>query len=195
VKLPSSRTYAFWLAFFRIYAGVFWLLHGIPKFTQSETFMPPNGMIVNFVNTAILNTHGPYQAFLQYTVLPNINVFAELVRLGEVLAGTLLLLGLYSRVGGLIGVVLALNYITAKGGLTHTSTWSSLDSTAFVLSLLSVVLPTGRVFGIDQFLGRKKAEPVAPASAPPAAQQPTVTGVRAEFVDEPPMSGPKAPTR
>lgn len=192
MRLPSSGTYAFWLALLRIYTGAFWLLHGIPKFTQSDTFMPPNGMIVNFVNTAVTNTSGPYQAFLQGTVLPNINLFAELVRLGEVAAGTLLLFGLFSRLGATIGVVLALNYLSAKGGFNHSSLWSSLDSTAFVLSLVSLVLPTGRVLGIDQFLGRRKTV-AAPVNAPAPAAQPTAAGVRAEFVDEPPMTGPSAP--
>ena len=48
MKLPSSSTYAFWLALFRIYAGAFWLMHGIPKFTQSQDFMPPNGAMTQF---------------------------------------------------------------------------------------------------------------------------------------------------
>lgn len=191
MRLPGSGTYGFWLALLRIYTGAFWLLHGIPKFTQSDTFMPPNGMILNFINTAIQNTSGPYQAFLQNTVLPNVNLFAELVRLGEVTAGALLLFGLFSRVGATIGVVLALNYLSAKGGLNHSSVWSSLDSTAFVLSLINLVLPTGRVLGIDQFLGRRKTV-VAPVAAP--AAQPAASGVRAEFVEEPPMTGPTAPT-
>ena len=191
MRLPGSGTYGFWLALLRIYTGAFWLMHGIPKFTQSDTFMPPNGMILNFINTAIQNTSGPYQAFLQNTVLPNINLFAELVRLGEVTAGALLLFGLFSRVGATIGVVLALNYLSAKGGLNHSSLWSSLDSTAFVLSLINLVLPTGRVLGIDQFLGRRKTV-VAPVAAPSA--QPAASGVRAEFVEEPPMTGPTAPT-
>jgi uncharacterized membrane protein YphA (DoxX/SURF4 family) len=191
MRLPSSGSYAFWLALIRIYTGAFWLMHGIPKFTQSETFMPPNGLIVNFINTAVQNTHGPYQSFLQHTVLPNLNIFAELVRLGEVTAGALLLLGLFSRVGALVGIVLALNYLSAKGGLTHLSMWSSLDSTAFVLSFVNFVLPTGRVLGFDQFLGRKRV--VAPVAAPTASQPTAASGVHSEFVEEPPMTGPTAP--
>ena len=182
--LPKNTTYAFWLTILRLYAGAFWLMHGIPKFTQSETFMPPSGMIVQFINSSIQNTHGPYQAFLTNVVLPNIGVFAELVRLGEVITGALLFLGFFTRLGGLTGMVLALNYMTAKGDISHFSSWSGLDATAFVLSALNVVLPTGRFFGVDALLARSRAARVAPAAA----------GVRPEFVDEPPMTGPTAPT-
>ena len=179
MKLPSATSYAFWLALLRIYAGAFWLMHGIPKFTQSAMFMPPTGMMTTFINTAITNTHGPYQAFLTNIVLPNASIFAEMVRLGEVVTGSLLLLGLFSRWGALLGVLLSLNYLSAHGGLMHLSVWSGIDSTALVLSLVSFVLPTGLVLGVDGLLARAKGRP--------ATQ-------KAVFVEEPPMTGPTAPT-
>jgi len=180
VKLPSSSTYAFWLSLFRIYAGAFWLMHGIPKFLKSEDFMPPNGMMTQFLNSQITHTGGFYQAFLTNVVLPNAWLFAELVRVGEVVTGCLLLLGFYTRLGGLIGVLLSLNYISTKGGLAHLSVWSGLDSAALVLSALNVVLPTGRVLGVDGLLARLRRPPkTAPAAV---------------FVEEPPMTGPTAPS-
>lgn len=179
MKLPSATTYAFWLALLRIYAGAFWLMHGIPKFTQSAMFMPPTGMMTNFINTAITNTHGPYQQFLTSVVLPNATLFAELVRLGEVVTGSLLLLGLFSRWGGVLGILLSLNYLSAHGGLNHLSVWSGIDSTALVISFLNVVLPTSAVLGVDGLLARVKGVTSAP---------------KAVFVEEPPMTGPTAPT-
>jgi uncharacterized membrane protein YphA (DoxX/SURF4 family) len=182
VKLPSSSTYALWLALFRIYAGAFWLMHGIPKFLHSDEFMPPKGMMQQFLTTQISNTSGPYQAFLVHVVMPNAGVFAELVRLGEVVTGCLLLLGFYTRLGGFIGMVLAFNYLSAKGGLAHLSVWSGLDSAAFVLSALNFVLPTGRVLGVDGLLSRLRRKPAAE------------TASAAVFVEEPPMTGPTAPS-
>ena len=180
MKLPSSSTYGFWLAILRLYTGAFWLMHGIPKFTQSQDFMPPTGMMQTFVNNAVANTHGPYQAFLTNIVLPQAWIFAELVRIGEVVTGCLLLLGFFTRGGAAIGMLLALNYLTAKGGLTHVSMWSGIDAEAFVLCLISFVLPTGRVLGIDGLLAHVRDR---------AAVTP-----QAVFVDEPPMTGPTAPT-
>jgi len=180
VKLPSSATYAFWLALLRIYAGAFWLMHGIPKFLQSQDFMPPNGVMMQFLNTQIQHNGGPYQGFLLHVVMPHATIFAELVRVGEVVTGCLLFLGFYTRLGGLIGMLLALNYISAKGGLAHLSVWSGLDSTAFVMSALNFVLPTGRVLGVDGLLWRMRRRP-----------QPVAGAV---FVEEPPMTGPTAPS-
>ena len=180
MKLPSSSTYGFWLAILRLYTGAFWLMHGIPKFTQSESFMPPTGMMQTFVNNAVANTHGPYQTFLTNVVLPNASIFAELVRVGEVVTGCLLLLGFFTRTGAVIGMVLTLNYLTAKGGMTHLSMWSGLDAVAFAICFMNFVLPTGRYLGVDALLARSRR-------AAPAAQN-------AVFVDEPPMTGPTAPT-
>jgi uncharacterized membrane protein YphA (DoxX/SURF4 family) len=179
VKLPSSSTYAFWLALFRIYAGVFWLIHGIPKFTQSQNFMPPNGFIGQFVNQGIQVTSGPYHGFLSNVVLPNIAIFAELVRVGEVVTGCLLLLGFYTRLGGLIGMILTFNYFSGKGGLAHVSALSELDALTFVVCAVNLVLPTGRVLGVDGLLAHFRRKP-----------QPAPSAV---FVDEPPMTGPSAP--
>ena len=181
MKLPSSSTYAFWLALFRIYTGAFWLMHGIPKFTHSADFMPPTGMMNGFINNAITHTSGPYQWFLSFVVLPNAGIFAEVVRLGEVLTGLLLFFGLFTRVGALIGIALSLNYLTASGDLRHLSVMlSGLNSAALMLSLINLVLPTGRVFGIDGLLFKPRG-----AATP---------GQQAVFVDEPPMRGPTAPT-
>ena len=182
MRLPSSSTYGFWLAILRIYAGAFWLMHGIPKFTQSQDFMPPTGFMMQFINNAVANTNGPYQHFLTTVVLPNASLFAELVRLGEVITGCLLLLGFFTRLGGLLGVLLALNYVSAKGGLSHLSVWSGLDAAALALSAVNFVLPTGRVLGVDALLGRRRRADRAQAKA------------QAVFVDEPPMTGPTAPT-
>ncbi|HVA29172.1 MAG TPA: TQO small subunit DoxD [Candidatus Baltobacteraceae bacterium] len=179
MKLPSATSYAFWMAIFRLYVGAFWLMHGIPKWTQSASFMPPNGLMTQFLNAQISNTIGPYQWFLTTVVLPNAWFFADMVRTGEVVTGLLLFFGLFSRWGGVIGVLLSLNYLSASGGLAHLRYWDTINSAALVLSLMNVVLPTGLVFGIDGLLARRKT-----ANAP----------AKAVFVDEPPMTGPTAPS-
>jgi uncharacterized membrane protein YphA (DoxX/SURF4 family) len=177
-NLPSSSTYAVWLAFVRVLTGVMWLAHGISKFTRSAEFMPPNGLITTYVTRGLQNSTGFYHVFLVNVVQPNLSLFAELVRLGEVLVGVSLVLGALTRVGGLFGVLLTLNYIAAHGHILSTTTLQSLNFGLLVLSAISLVLPTGRVLGIDGFFIRSKRSP---------------TTVRAEFVKEPPMKGPTAP--
>ncbi|MGA8533338.1 MAG: DoxX family protein [Candidatus Tumulicola sp.] len=176
--LPSSRAYAGWLAIVRILTGVMWLAHGIPKFTQSARFMPPNGAMPQYVARGLQSTTGAYHEFLAGVVQPNLPLFAELVRLGEVLVGVSLVLGALTRVGGLVGIVLTLDYIAARGHMLSSATLQSADLGLLVLSLISLVLPTGRVLGIDALFVRRRPAPAT---------------VRAEFVPEPPLRGPTAP--
>ncbi len=191
MTLPSSRTYGFWIAIARIAAGIIWLGHGVPKFTHADQFVPPTGVIVPYVTQAIAVTSGPYHTFLVNFVQPNVGLVAEFVRLGEVLVGCSLFFGLLTRLGALGGVFLTLNYIAAHD-IAKLGSWTGIDGTTFVLSALFVVLPAGRVLGVDALLGRKR-KTVVVSGAQPAAAAPASATARVEFVDEPPMAGPTAP--
>jgi uncharacterized membrane protein YphA (DoxX/SURF4 family) len=186
--LPSNRSYAFWLALFRIYVGVFWIYHALPKFLNADRFLPPNGFMVMMITTAINGAPAPanmpgvmarppvgglYHDFLAGVVLPHIDVFAEMVRVGELLVGIALVLGLLTRIGGLGGMFLAANYMLAQSTFFSSAGWSSLDGVTFVISAVNFVLPTGRFFGIDAFFSRPKIVR-ATASVQPVATQPAV---------------------
>lgn len=172
MRRVSHWTYAAWFTVLRIYTGVFWLSHGVPKFMNSAMFMPPNGFIVMAVNKGIQSQTGYYHDFLVNVVNPNIYVFAELVRLGEVLVGFSLLFGLLTRLGGFFGCFLALNYMALNGEFASWTTVGTLDAVAFVLSFLMLVVPAGRVAGVDAVLFR-----------PRISKEPVLIP---EFVDEPP---------
>lgn len=154
--LPSSNTYAKWLAVLRIYTGAFWLIHGLPKFLDSTSFMPPSGIMSMLIAKSVAASSGPYHDFLLSTVTPNIMVFANLVRFGEVLVGISLVLGLLSRFGGLFGVILALNYFLAKGSGATIDGYAGLDFAAIALSFIHLVLPTGLVWGMDTLFPRNR---------------------------------------
>ena len=167
-----------WLVVLRLYAGSFWLVHGLPKFLNPGMFMPPNGYMVEVIAHASQTSTGFYHDFLVNTVTPNIFLFAELVRLAEVLVGISLILGFLTPLGGLVGCFLALNYMAASGDFHSAMGLGSLNATALALSVLAVVLPRGRPAGIDALFVRK----------------PNRRAVKAEFVDDEPLSGPRAPT-
>lgn len=166
----SVRTYAFWLALFRMYAGAFWLAHGVPKFLMGAKFLPPAGFMEQFLQQAVQKSPPFYQAFLSMDVIPHPGIFAELVRLGEVLVGVSLLLGFLTRLGGLGGMFLSANYFLATGDWMGFQGAGSLEAAAFALSTVNLVLPTGRFLCVDAFFKRAPREkPIVP-----------------EFVDEPP---------
>jgi thiosulfate dehydrogenase (quinone) large subunit len=178
MNLPSSRVYGGWLALVRVLTGLIWLIHGVPKFLNSSVFMPPSGFIVNYVQEGIGKTAGPYHDFLVGVVQPNIGIFAELVRLGEVCVGISLVLGLFTRLGGFFGILLPLDYMAARGALSTFTDWSSIDACMALLSAISLVLPTGRVAGLDAFFTRRRV---------------VRTAVVPEVVPERPLDRPTAP--
>lgn len=177
--MRGQWTLGFWFCVLRIYAGCFWLAHGVPKFLHSATFMPPNGFIVQAAQHAASSQSGWYHVFLAGTVLPNIHVFAELVRLGEVLTGCSLLLGIFTRAGGAVGCFLLLNYMAVNGEFASWTTLGSVEAAGFMLSLTFVLVPAGRIFGADALLLRTRSQQAA--SAEPR--------VIPEIVDE----GPQTP--
>ena len=176
--LPSPRTYAFWLALVRIYTGIFWLDHGLGKLRAHPAFGAPDGMMAQFIGGELGKTApGPYHDFLERIVTPNLAQFAFLVQLGELTAGILLLLGLFSRAGAVVGVVLALNYFAAKGAFASVAGYAGIDILAAALTAISVVLPTGRYVGFDAITARRPAARVAqvapaPITAPPMSPAP-----------------------
>lgn len=175
MRMPSHWTYAGWFTVLRLYAGIFWLAHGVPKFLDSGAYMPPSGFMPQLVQKAVMSQTGFYHDFLINVVTPNINLFADLVRLGEVLVGCSLLLGIFTRFGGAVGCLLALNYMAARSEFSSWTTIGSLDAVAFMLSFLMVVVPAGRVAGVDAILVR----------------QPTRKDVVVpEVVEEPPPASP-----
>jgi uncharacterized membrane protein YphA (DoxX/SURF4 family) len=96
------------------------------------------------------NPVGWYKAFLQETVLPHASVFATLQTYGEVAVGLGLVLGLFTRLAAVIGLVLALNY-----GLA--TQWMTFGQQGFHLLLISsmiifLVAGAGRAWGLDAVL-------------------------------------------
>ncbi len=178
MNLPASRTYGGWLAIVRILTGLIWLVHAVPKFLKSGMFLPPSGFFASYLQDGIAKTSGPYHDFLANVVAPNAPIFAELVRVGELLVGISLVLGLFSRLGGLFGILLPLDYMAARGALGTINGWGTTDACIALLSAISLVLPTGRVAGFDGL------------RAPRARRAPAVV---AEVVPERPLDGPQAP--
>jgi uncharacterized membrane protein YphA (DoxX/SURF4 family) len=173
--LPSNRTYAFWLALARIYTGFFWLEHGLGKLRAQPPFGSPNGMMAQFLSEQLARTSGPYHDFLAAVVVPNLPTFAYAVELGELVAGALLIAGLFTRFGAFVGVVLALNYWAARGGFHGFAASSGLEMCAAVLTVLSLVLPTGRVLGLDALGSRREPAPRVVGGPRPAGPAPSAS--------------------
>jgi uncharacterized membrane protein YphA (DoxX/SURF4 family) len=141
------------LAGTRIYVGIVWLIYGTAKLNPS--WATQGGEFEKTVRETIAHTSGPYHDFVTGVVLPNIIVFAHLIAWGETLCGIALTLGLLSRIGGVGGMFLAFNYWMAGG--QYASKWglTSVEAALFVLSFLTVALPTSNVASLDNLLARR----------------------------------------
>jgi thiosulfate dehydrogenase (quinone) large subunit len=99
------------------------------------------------------NPLGWYKAFLNGTVLPHASLFATLQAYGEVVVGLGLVLGLFTPLAAVLGLVLSVNY-----GLA--TQWMSFGQQGFHLLLTTsmvIFLATaaGRRWGLDQLLVKR----------------------------------------
>jgi len=152
---PSASHYARVLAGLRIFTGLAWLSHGMFKVTSPD-WSAPNGSFVSYVGDMVQHTSGPYHDFITNFVIPHAAVFSVLVAWGEMLTGVSLLLGLFTRLGGIVGVFLPLNYWAAKSGFLQWSSVGGLDLGTAALSMINALLPTGLVWGLDGVIAARK---------------------------------------
>ena len=137
------------LAILRVYLGVVFLVAAVPKIQRDFT---PD--LVGFLERVVLQRGHPfYQEFVQSVVLPNASAFAVLVSWGELLAGVTLILGLLTRFSAAVALVLALNYMFAKGAWFWTP--SSNDAAFVAISLALLIGAAGRTLGLDALLARR----------------------------------------
>jgi thiosulfate dehydrogenase [quinone] large subunit len=137
------------LVLLRVYLGIVFLLAALPKLEQD--FTP--GLVGFLERVALQKGHPFYQDFVREIVLPNAPVFATLVTWGELLAGLTLILGLVTRLSAVVTLLLAMNYMFAKGHWFWTS--SSNDAAFVAISLALLIGAAGRTLGLDAFLARR----------------------------------------
>ena len=135
----------------RVYLGLIFAVSVYAKLTAPGGFAP---RMSGFLSQVALQNGFPWYAdFVRSTVLPHAGVFSTLVIAGEVTVAISLLLGLATRAGAALAILLLLNYASAKGMLP----WSpaSNDWADIVLALLVIASAAGRTFGLDALLAAR----------------------------------------
>lgn len=100
-----------------------------------------------------------YRAFLVDIVQPNLDQIGWLIYLGELVTAILLLLGLLTRLGGLLGFVQGLNLLIGLWAVPHEWYW-----TYVMLALINLTLAltaAGRYLGLDALLHPRAARAAA----------------------------------
>ena len=135
------------LVLLRLYLGIVFMLSALPKFERH-----PASDLAGFLQERHLDTaHAFYRPFLESVLLPHSAVIASVVGWTEALVGLTLIAGLATRFSAGLAMVLALNYMFAKG---EWSAWSH-DAAFLVIALALLIGAAGRTLGIDAMLARR----------------------------------------
>lgn len=143
--LRTNKIVAAILTVFRIYLGYAWLTSGLGKVTGGFE-------ITGFLNGAIGKAEGAHPAvqgwwamFLEQFALPNHELFAFLVMWGEVFVGIALILGLFTNIAALGGILM--NFAFLFSGTTSTNPQMVL----LTIFLLVAGANAGR-YGLDRYI-------------------------------------------
>ncbi|HEY2533332.1 MAG TPA: DoxX family membrane protein [Xanthobacteraceae bacterium] len=134
----------------RIIVGTMW-------WQQSLWKVPPNydGGLIHWMQEMVEHASTQLQSDLvRDIVLPNITVFGPLVYAIEVAIGASLILGLLTRLGAVLGALMAINLWL---GLYNAPTeWPWTYMFLVVLQLLYLLDPPGRSLGVDALIWRRE---------------------------------------
>jgi len=136
---PLSPNAAFWLAIARVYLGAYWLIHGVSKLlNHGQLTIPPW-----------------YHGMLAGPLAQNLRVAEPAVAIAEAIVGSLLILGLFTRLSALAAIALAAGFFLTKGAYPDYTAFAGNTAAITVLALLTFALASD--FGLDG-LGRYARE-------------------------------------
>jgi thiosulfate dehydrogenase [quinone] large subunit len=146
------------MVWIRLLAGAIWLNGAIEKLLNPDF---PNQFaaalrIGAFINMAPL----PVASFMSNTVLPNAELFAQLVRLGELALGVGLVLGLLTNLAALGSVLYSLLILFTQGGVNlgnglGSPEFFTIDLVLALISLVVLLSPAAKALSLDSALAHR----------------------------------------
>jgi uncharacterized membrane protein YphA (DoxX/SURF4 family) len=150
----GSRLTPWALAALRIFAGALWLANLSWKLPPDFGRDDPEGLLYNFRRAEQDAVFGFLQTFMRDTVIPNFTTWAALVFAVEALAGVLLVLGLATRLGALVGlaqsVIITLLVVQAPGE------WFWTYAMLIAIQAVLLVTPSAERLSVDRLLARRR---------------------------------------
>jgi uncharacterized membrane protein YphA (DoxX/SURF4 family) len=141
-----ERTYLWYLAALRIYAGYYLLWQGVRKYQRN---FPEGDWIGRQIgDIASLDLVHWYKRFLLDYVVPHQELFGYLVMIGEIAVGACLLLGLFTRFSAAIGLFMLINYYLGPGMARGGASLAQQQTFIMLLAIFILANP-GRTLGLD----------------------------------------------
>lgn len=152
----KERTYLWYVVPLRLWIGYYLLQQGIRKYQRDFPNTDWIGKQIGELDK--VNIYPWYRSFLVDIVVPNRELFGNLVMWGEILVGVCLVLGLLTRFSAIVGLFMLINYFLGPGMARAEVTPSSLaQQQTFIVSLVVIALSNpGRTLGLDALLFRKR---------------------------------------
>jgi len=142
----------------RVLIGAVWLNGAVEKLLNPEF---PKQFATSLQAGGFVSQAPPlFRAFMQGTVVPNAELFAQLMRLGELALGVALILGLLTNLASLGSVGLSIVITLSQGGVRL---GTGLGAPEFLtinvlVALISVVIllsPAAKNLSVDTVLARR----------------------------------------
>ena len=147
----AGRT-ALALAGLRIFVGIVWIANLSWKLPPDFGRHDARGLLYSFKLARRWAVVGPLRHFVGSVVIPHFTLFGWLVFGIELVAGVLLLLGLMTRLGALLGTAEAIVILLLVGRAP--TEWSWGYAMFVLLNALPLLVPSGARLSVDHALGR-----------------------------------------
>ena len=142
----KERTYLWYLAVIRIYAGYYLLSQGIRKFQRDFPKGDWIGRQIGDLTTVEL--YPWYKNLFQVYVVPHHELVGYLVMCGEIAVGTCLLIGFLTRISAIIGLFLVTNYYLSIGVPHGGAAMANQQIFIMMMAIFALANP-GRTLGLD----------------------------------------------
>ena len=147
------------IAWIRILVGAVWLNGAAEKFLNPEF---PRQFAASLSAGGYISQAPPwFQGFMRDNVVPNAELAAQLMRLGELALGLALVFGLLTNLAAVGSIVLSLMILLSQGGVrlgTGLATPELLTINLFIalISLVILLSPAAKAFSLDAALARAR---------------------------------------
>ncbi len=142
----------------RIVAGAVWLNGGIEKLLNPEF---PAQFADSLAAGGFVSQAPPFfRGFMEGTVVPNAELFAQVVRVSELALGIALILGLLTNLAAVGSIVLSAMVLLSQGGVglgtgLGAPEFVTINVLVALLSLLIILSPAAKTFSLDSRLVKR----------------------------------------
>lgn len=142
----------------RVLVGLLWLNGGIEKLLNASF---PRQFADSLAAGGFVSQAPPFfRSFMQDTVVPNAELFAQVVRAGELTVGIALLLGFLTNLAALGSIALSVSIMLSQGGVglgtgLGAPEFITINVLVALISLVILLSPAAKVAALDSGLARR----------------------------------------